>query len=82
MTGNWLLAEKEKARDFIVEPSRYSWSMIEPNMIYNRLDLIRQEPCILLRIYGERSIIHVSVCFVGNTAVLGIWGTEVSQGQM
>jgi len=83
MANNWMLYDEGAGRNVAVKACNdaEAWEKIEPDMIYNRLDLIREEPSglLLTEIQGGGSC--VSYCILDNTAILGVWGTRMTMAQ-
>ncbi|WP_294144824.1 GNAT family N-acetyltransferase [uncultured Selenomonas sp.] len=84
MTNNWVLCDDAVGKDCCVTVCKdaTAWERIEPNMIYNRLDLIREEPSELLQVNVNGKMLYIPCCVVDNTAILGIWGTCLSMAQV
>lgn len=84
MADNWVLYEKTAGAEVNVTLCKGSgaWEKIAPNMIYNRLDLIREEPAELLEVHNiQGGVYYIPCCVVDNTALLGVWGTRLTMAQ-
>ena len=85
MADNWVLFDGAAGKGYHVtlRERAEDWEKIEPNMIYNRLDLIREEPAVLFHVEGADGVaVYVPCCIVGNTAILGVWGTRLTMAQV
>jgi len=83
MTENWVLLDAAAGAGSCVSvcDDAGAWERIVPDMIYNRLDRIREEPSLLLRVEDAGGALLVPCCVVGNTAILGVWGTRLTMAQ-
>ena len=84
MADNWVLFDEMEGKDFDVTVCTDSaaWTRIEPDMIYNRLDIIREEPSKLLQVTSEGGTLYIPCCVIDNTAILGVWGTRLTMAQV
>ena len=64
MANNWMLYDEGAGRNVAVKACNdaEAWEKIEPDMIYNRLDLIREEPSglLLTEIQGGDLASHIA----------------------
>ena len=83
MADNWVLYEEAAGANCSVTVCADAgvWEKVEPDMIYNRLDLIREEPSELLQVRTWEKTSYIPSCVVGNTAILGVWGTRLTMAQ-
>lgn len=83
MADNWVLFDEGAGKEYDVTvcTDEAAWSRIEPNMIYNRLDLIREESSNLLKVESMGKVVYIPSCVVDNTAILGVWGTKITMAQ-
>lgn len=61
------------------------WEKIDPEMIYNRLDLIMGENSYILTVENAEQNLekkYIPVHIDGNIALLGIWGTQITQNEI
>ncbi|MDD6697300.1 MAG: GNAT family N-acetyltransferase [Veillonellaceae bacterium] len=84
MADNWVLFDEGAGKEYDVTvcTDEAAWSRIEPNMIYNRLDLIREESSELLQVAGKGEMLYVPCCIIDNTAILGVWGMRLTMAQV
>lgn len=65
-----------------IELDSNQWENVKPNFIYNRFDLMNEGEAVLLKVKDEDKQWLIPLQIIKNTATLGIWGMQVSFGQV